>query len=372
MQRLLVATLAFVTLSLGVACSGTQETGTASATAPAGPFTTMPRGNEVRDAVFLEADQAFVAGDFVTAQRAFGTLFIIEPNYRGGVPQQAIVATCERLGVDCNLVFGRLEIMREVYYNRYGPIDSWVPAQRQDYFAILQCYERALVGDYRGAAAAGTPVIGAPDPYFADSARRCVEIADGAIAAAERQRQADAALLVWFDNQPCMNEHRTHLIAAYESDDWEAFVDIYPQYQVCAQPLEDIIDAGLLAGDPRLGIEHDIAWSDMSEIDAIMEDEAATYARVRDALARLEADPEYNRLVVEYGNLAFEEGRIENQIRSLETARDALTGNNRAGVENQIAALQTGLVAVRTQKRDVITGINRLRRDLGLDPRETP
>lgn len=373
MSRQILATIALAALGALVACSGVQEGSGSSRNAdPESPFTRMPRGNEVPDLVFLDADESFTSGDYVAAQRQFGTLFIIDPGYRGGVPEQAITATCERLGVDCNLVFGRLEIMREVYRNRYGPVDSWVPAQRRDYFAILQCYEAALTNDFAGASMAGTPVIGSPDPYFADSARRCVETADAAIAAIERQRAADAAILVWFDNQPCMDQHRRMLLDAFDADDWEAFVEIYPQYQVCAQPLSDIIDAGVLVGDPRLGLEHDVAWSDMSEIDAIMEDYSYTYESTRDALVELEADPEYNRLVVQYENLTFEEGRLENQIASLQTARDALTGNNRVGVENQISALEAGLVAVRSQKREVLGDINRLRRDLGLTPRETP
>lgn len=371
MRRVLLVAAASVIATALFACSGTQE-GNSSASSPESPFTTMPRGNEIPDLVFLDADEAFNNGDYVAAQRDFGTLFILEPNYRGGVPAQAITATCERLGVDCNLVYGRLEIMREVFYNRYGPMDSWVPAQRRDYFAIIECYERALSGDFQGASVVGSPVVGSPDPYFAQSARRCVETADTAIAAVERQRAADAALLVWFDHQPCMDQNRRMLLDAFDAEDWETFVEIYPQYQVCSQPLMDIVDAGVLAGDPRLGMEHDVAWSDMSEIDAIMEDFSYTYESVRDALVELEADPEYNRLVVEYNNLSFEEGRIQNQITSLETARDALTGNNRTGVENQIAALQTGLVGIRTQKREVMADINRLRRDLDLAPRETP
>ncbi|MCB9507041.1 MAG: hypothetical protein H6698_07305 [Myxococcales bacterium] len=351
-------------------CSGSQESA-----APSGvesPFTPMPRGNENADLVFLDADERFNAGDYFGAQREFGTLFIVAPTYRGGVPEQGLRATCERAGVDCGLVIGRLEIMREVFSNRYGNMDAWVPQQRRDYFAIVDCYERALSGDYAGAVSVGGAVTSSPDPYFASSARRCADSASASLAAIERQRQADAALLVWFDNAPCMNQTRLQLLDAFGRDDWESFVDIYPQYAVCADALNAIIDAGVLSGDPRLGMEHDVAWSDMSEIEALMEDYGATYEATRQALVELSASPDYNRMVVEWNNLGFEENRLQNQISSLQVARDALTGSNRAQVEAQLGALEEQLVQVRRQRRDVLVGVNALRRALGLQPRETP
>lgn len=362
----LLSSFAFV-----FACGGGSQGG-GSTVAPDSPFTNMPQGDENPELVFFDADGAFQQGDFVGAQRDFGTLFIIAPNHRGGVAAQGITATCERLGVNCDLVFGRLELMRAVHNNQWGPMGGWVHQQRADFGAIMQCYERALAGDYMGAASAGTPVTFAPDPTFAQSAQRCVNSANQALAAVERQRRADAALLVWFDNAPCMNTHRVELLDAFDADDWERFVNVYPQYQTCANTLDQIIDDGILAGDPRLGMEHDVAWSDMSEIDAIMEDYADTYDDTRDALVELDSDPRYNQLAAEWNNLSFEETRIENQIRSLETARDALTGGNREGVERQIAAQQQNLVDLRTRKRDIMADINARRRELGLTPRETP
>ncbi len=336
------------------------------------PFTPMPRGDEIPDLVFLDADEAFQADDFVAAQRDFGTLFIVEPNYQGTLPVDALVATCQQLGVNCDLVFGRLELMREVFNGSFGPIDSWVPQQRQDYFAILQCYERAYAADHANAVAIAGHVVNSPDPYFAGAAARCTEHAEVALAEERRRREADEALLVWYDNEPCMNENRVALLDAFDVDDWESFVGIYPQYQLCADTLMTIIDRGVLAGDPRLGLAHDVAWSDMSEIDAIMEDYEYTYEEVRDAMIELDSDPEYNALVVRWGNLDFEEQRLLNQISSLEIAANALTGGNRAGVEQQINALEQQLVTLRREKRDVMGDINRLRRRLGLDSRETP
>ncbi len=365
------ALLSILLAAAGIsACSGPQN-GDNTVTAES-PFTPMPQGDEHPDLVFFDADAAFQLGDFVEAQRQFGTLYIIAPDYRGGVPAQGITATCERVGVNCDLVFGRLELMREVIRNHWGPMHAWVPAQRQDFTAIVQCYERSLSGNYLGASQIGTPVVSAPDPYFSQSARRCVDSANTALAAVERQRQADAALLVWFDNAPCMNQHRNALLDAFDADDWELFVNAYPQYQTCAATLQQIIDDGVLAGDPRLGMEHDVAWSDMSEIDAILEDYATTYQETRTALIELDSDPEYNQLGVQWNNLTFEESRLENQIRSLETAAQALTGGNRAGVEQQIANQQQGLVEIRTQKRELMAAINARRRALGLTPRETP
>lgn len=368
MNKTLVVGIALVLVA--TACSGLQEG--SSNTERESPFTQMPTGNENVDLVFLDADEAFQNGDYVTAQRDFGTLFILAPAYRNGIPTQAITATCDRLGVDCNLVFGRLELMQAVHGNRFGHMGNWPPQQAADYNAILDCYERALHGDFVGAAQSGGPVTRSPDPTFAASAQRCAGVAEGALAAQQRQQRADSALLVWFDNQPCMDQYRVQLLDAFDVDDWETFVEVYPQYAVCADSLMGIVDDGILAGDPRLGMEHDVAWSDMSEIEAIMEDYEVTYESTRQALVELEGDPEFNRLVVEYGSLDFEENRLRNQIASLETARDALTGGNRAGVEQQIAGLSVQLADIVRAKREVMGSINSLRRDLGLSPREEP
>ncbi len=169
-----------------------------------------------------------------------------------------------------------------------------------------------------------------------------------------------------------MDQYRIQLLDAFDVDDWESFVEIYPQYAVCADAIMEIVNDGILGGDPRLGMDHDVAWSDMSEIEAIMEDYEVTYQSTRQALVELEGDPEFNRLVVEYGSLDFEENRLRNQIASLEPARDALTGGNRAGVEQQIAGLSVQLADIVRAKRDVMGNINGLRRDLGLSPREEP
>jgi hypothetical protein len=375
-SRVAFASLAIVLLS---ACGGS----TSSTRDAASPFTAMPSGNEDQDELFLAADDAFYAGDYVTAQRLFGSLFILNPAYRGGVSEEAIQATCDRLGVECDLVMGRLEIQREVFANRWGPPSTWVQAQRDDYASILACYENALMGDPHEASRRGTPVLRSPDPYFAASARRCVSHVQAEVEAAERQRRAEAeaaerqrradeALGAWFENQPCMDENRQRLLAAYTATDWEAFVTALPAYRRCAQPLQQIIDDGVLSGDPRVGVQHDIAWSDMSEIDAILEDNADTIRATRDGLVRLDQSPEYQGLLVEYDAVAFEETRLQNQIGQLQTAAANLSGNARTGVENQIANVQTELIGVRAQKREVMASINRLRREAGLEARETP
>ena len=90
------------------ACSGAWS----ETTVPDSAFTEMPTGREDAEELFLAADQAFRSGDAVSAQRLFGTLFIVAPHHRGGVAPSGIQATCDTMGVDCAYVFSRLELLR--------------------------------------------------------------------------------------------------------------------------------------------------------------------------------------------------------------------------------------------------------------------
>ena len=110
----------------------------------------------------------------------------------------------------------------------------------------------------------------------------------------------------------------------------------------------------------------------MSEVDAIMEDYFDTYREVSDALVEIEGDPEYNRLRVVWNGLVEDESRLANQIISLETARDALTGSKRSGVEQQLIDLNQQMEEIQRDKGDVLDDSNGLRRRLGLEARDTP
>lgn len=366
-------------LLMTLACGGTQSTETSTtqsqptfSTTTTGPFTGWPNGFENPDEVFQIADGYFRLGDWVSAQRDFGTLYIIAPNYGGNVPAEAITATCGSLGADCSLVFGRLDLIRDAWYGAFGPREGWVLEQERDFNALLGCYEALLLGDPNSAAILASPVTASPLPPFAQHAQRCVATADVALAAQRRQAEADAAFVVWVDNHECMETHRSTLLASFAASDWETFIDEYPNYQLCANELQNVIDSGILEGDPRVAGQYDIAWSNMSEVDLIVEDNRATYDATRDALVRLDADPQYNSLVVQWNELAFDEQRITNQIGSLESAMNSLSGPQRDAVGVQIDAQNSQLRDVRSQMREVMGGINALRRGLGLPARERP
>jgi hypothetical protein len=340
--------------------------------APTGPFTAWPSGFENPDETFQIADAEFRLGDWVSAQRDFGTLYIIAPNYGGNVPTEAITATCGSLGVDCSLVFGRLDLLRDAYYGTFGPRETWVFEQDRDFNALLGCYESMLLGDPNTAANAAAPVVTSPLPPFAQHAQRCMAAADGALAGQRQQAAMDQAFVTWVDNHSCMEGHRGTLMAAFAASDWEAFIDEYPNYQLCATELQNVIDSGILEGDPRVAGQYDEAWSNMSEIDLIVDDNRATYDATRDAIVRLDADPQYNALVVQWNELAFDEQRVLNQIASLESAQNTLQGSQRDAVGVQIDAQNSQLRDLRSELREVMGGINALRRGLGLPARERP
>lgn len=357
------------------ACSGGGSNlgggGTSTPPPATSPFTPMPTGNEFPQELFLNGDGAFQAGDFVTAQREFGSLFIVDPSFNNGVAAEAITATCERLGNDCEVLFWRLEFMQRAFYGEFGPLETWVPQQGMDFDAILACHERILLDDIDGAIAAGGPVTMSPLPPFAEAAGRCVARAEEAGMAMQQAQARDAALLTWFDNIDCMNENRRILLDAYSLGDWETFVNTYPTYDGCASPIQQIIDDGILQGDPRLGMDHDIAWSDMSEIEAIMEDNSATYEQTRDGMVAIDSDPDYNRYVVEWNELDFQEQRLLNQIDTLETTMANLDPGARGPIQGQVDALNADVRGIRDEKRRVMGAINAIRSEYGLGSRES-
>ena len=337
------------------------------------PFLTpYPNGNEDAENLFIYADTAWRGGDAVTAQRAFGTLYIVAPSYGNGVAQSALAQTCGVIGNDCMLLFARLDFLRDAFYDTWGRRSTWVPQQETDFRSIVACYDRALIGDYQGALAAGAPVANAPLPGFAAAAQRCMAAADQGMVAVVRAQQVDQAARVWREHRPCMLAERRALMDAWAISDWDRFVDVWPQYQLCASELQRVIDSGLLEGHAELGGEVDMAWTDMSEIDLIMDDNREVYERTRDGLIALDADPQFNRLVVEWNQLAWEANRIDDQIRSVELARDAVTGDQRRSVETQLEALQSSQRDTRRRMREVMGEINAMRTSRGLEAREQP
>lgn len=359
------------------ACSGGSSNhdgngaGGGGVIAPVSPFTPMPTGSEFPQELFLNGDAAFNAGDFVTAQREFGSLFIVDPAFNNGVAGEAITATCERLGNDCEVLFWRLEFMQRAFYGEFGALETWVPQQGVDFDAILACHERILLGDIDGAIAAAGPVTMSPLQAFADAAGRCAARAEEAGMAMQQAQARDAALLTWFDNIDCMNENRRILLDAYSLGDWEMFVNTYPTYDACASPMQQIIDDEILMGDPRVGMDHDIAWSDMSEIEAIMEDNRATYEQTRDGMVAIDSDADYNRYVVEWNELDFQEQRLLNQIATLETTMANLDPGARGPIQGQVDALNADIRGVRDEKRRVMGAINAIRGEYGLSPRDS-
>jgi len=376
-----IGILSIFAIAALAACASTQSSQAVQVNTPPPPppepqiapfLNAMPHGSEDPDEVFFYADGAFHAGNFAISHRDFSLLYVLAPGFQGGVPAQALAITCVNLGINCELSFARLDLQRSAFGGQFGPMSAWVPQQSNDFRSIIACYDRVLIGDFPGAVSAGQPVVGAPLPEFSSAASRCVDYANSQLAASQQQQVIDAALLVWFDNYPCMNEHRTTLLDAYNAGDWEAFVGAYPQYQRCAAPLQEIIDNQTLEGNSALGMEHDIAWTNMDEIAFILDDHRAEFNDVNAALTALDNDPEYDRRLVEWNQLTFEETRILNQISSTEGVLENLSGGARAPVEAQIQTQQAQLRDVRNRQRETLGAINAVRAAHGLPPRDRP
>lgn len=352
------------------ACGGAQPT--TALPAFDSPFTELPSGDEDPETVFLAADAAFRAGDMVSAQRLFGTLFIVAPQHRGGVAPSAVQATCDTMGVDCAYVFSRLELLRDAHYGRFGDRGLWVARQRHDFADLTNCYEAAMMGDYPRAVEIGAPLRSAPDPVFAYHADNCATRAGNALAFFEQQRRTDAALIVWQQHVPCMDQSRVALLEAARNDDWETFLGFLPGYRECASPLQSIIDSAVLEGDPRLGLEHDLVWSNMSEIDAVLEDHGDDLDRTQSGLAELATRSDYAELVDEWWQQNDAEQQLLAQRGDFERAASVLQGSAREGALAQARAIDEELRAVQSDKADVMRRINRIRTRLGLSELETP
>jgi hypothetical protein len=147
---------------------------------------------------------------------------------------------------------------------------------------------------------------------------------------------------------------------------------VLPAYQACAQPLTAIIDSGVLANHPVLGNEHDVAFSNMSEVDLIVYDNQATVDQVRASLAALQQNPDYANGLLELDVLNQEEARLRTDMQPLETALTALTGSARTPLEQRLALSQSQLQVVTTRRVQVVDMLNAIRASAGLGTLASP
>jgi len=356
---------------------GSSNSGTTNATVTTTPqaapyLTPWPERGIAPDAVFVVADGAFQAGDMVTAHREFGVLYILAPGYGGGIPSSALTQTCANLNLDCAANMARLDFMGEAWRDTFGPRAGWHPQQEQDYEAIRTCFDRTLTGDFQSAIAAATPVTTAPFEPFRMRAIQCLESANAGLAEQRRREEADRALVAFYDNFPCFEERLGPLVQASGAEDWDAFVAMLPAFETCAGPIRQIIDDGILEGDERVGFDHDYAWSELSSLDTILMDNGAVIEATRQNTVTLRSNPMYQQYRVEFDQLAFEEQRLLNQIAPIEQAAATLEGPARQPIDAQIASMMAEVEAVRARMAEVMAGINGLRAELGMAPRQYP
>lgn len=359
--------------ALTVGCGGSQGSGpaVADATGPAGQAV-MPREARDPDRLFQEANFAFQNGNVLEAQRLLGEISITSPTWGGGVVDQALSDTCARLGNDCDLVRERLGFIRAAWFGQHGgPRGGWVPQQEEAYNRIVACYDHLLVEDWNAALAAGGPVTTAPLPAYAQQAQRCVERAQRVLSDRERQQRADAALQEWHANYPCMDAYRRELLIAYSAEDWEDFVNTYPQYEVCAQEIARIVDSGLLDGDSRLGLQHDLAFTHLSEIEIILEDHHDIIVQTRRGLVQVQSDPAYAARINDLAALDAQIAEIEVRLRSLQSAVDAVTGAEAEQLRSTLSAMQQGRDALVARRAQLVGELNAIRAAAGLPPRES-
>jgi hypothetical protein len=76
------------------------------------PQAELPRGSVDLEEEWDRADRAFDSGEYSEAQQSFGLVYLVEPNYRSGQVQSALILTCRYIGNDCTLVMGRLDALR--------------------------------------------------------------------------------------------------------------------------------------------------------------------------------------------------------------------------------------------------------------------
>lgn len=370
--RLLPLLLAGGALFL-LACggSGTSDR-TAGASASMAGQAEMPTQARNPDLIFEQADRAFQSGDYARAQLLFGELFIVAPRYRGNLPTEALQATCRRLENDCDWVMPRIVFVQAAFEGRFnGPRSRWVAEQERDYMRIKECYDRAIMGDYRGAVEVGTPVTRAPFPPFAQAAQDCVSRAGRIVQERERRERADQALQAWHANYPCMDTYRRQLLVAADDEDWETFAQAYPQYETCARIIQSIVDDGVLAGDNRLGMQHDLAWTQLDEIAFLLEDHGAEIENARQGALFVQSDRAYNERLAEYRSIAGQISEMDNRLRSLHSAMGAVGPAERAALEGQISSMERARASLVARREQLVDELNAMRARAGLNPRSS-
>lgn len=352
-----------------VGCSAPQSTPTPPPAlyVATGNFTGVPSGTENQDQVFFAADAAMQSGRFVDAQRDFGTLYLLNPAYGNGIPQAALTQTCTYIGNDCNLLFARLHFIRDALFDQFGPMSGWPPAQSQDFDSILTCYEYALAQNWSTALATGQFIAqSSPLPGFQAAAAGCVNPAQQALAAQQQQAALGAAMQQWDQLYPCMNQQRQTLLNAAGAADWTSFLDAFPAYEQCATPLQQLIDSGVLENNPILGNDYDMAYSNMSEVEAIMFDNEAAIEQTRAANTALASNEQYGALEMELELLQSEESRIRTEMGPLEASLEALSGSAAVPLQQRLTLLQSQLDGVLARRQQVLSEMATMRAAVGL------
>lgn len=356
------------------ACGGAQSSSSASQGSSQGSGVAaragqaqMPPASGDPEQLFQQASSAWQAGDFASAHRLFGKLYIAVPSYRNGVAAQALNDTCDRLNQDCRLVMIRLDIMKDAFAGRLGgAMNTWVPQQRQAFDDIISCYDHAILGEFQQALPIGARWVSAPIPQFAQAAALCLESAQSAQSAAERYARATSAIEPFDTNFSCISEHRATLMTQYAGGDWEGFVETHSQFEPCAAVLRDILDSGVLEGDPRVAERYDLAWTWLSEIDVIIDDNWDVFEATLQGSLTLRGDAEYNYLQEELTRLQGEKAGIEEQIDSLQVARAHLVGADREQVDGTLRALQSQHESMRRRIHEVQVRQDEIRTQYGL------
>ena len=371
--RSLVTLCGVVLLAQLVACGGAQSGSGPTVADEQGPAgqAVMPRQAREPDALFADANRAFQQGEVAEAPRYLGEILIVAPNWNTSVVNQGMDDTCSRLGQDCGLVRERLSFISDAWFGRHGgPRGGWVPQQEEAYQRIVRCYDHLIVGDHSAAISAGGPVTGAPLPVYASAAQRCVGQAESVLRERERRERADAALQEWHANYPCMDAYRRELLLAYGDEDWETFVDTYPQFEACARPIQGIIDDGILEGDNRLGLQHDLAFTHLSEVEMILEDYRGEIERTRRGLVEIQSDPGYAGRINEIAAVDGQLRQMDAQINSLGAALQAVTGPEAQQLEGSLRSLEQARGALAGRRDQLVDELNQIRQRAGLPPRD--
>lgn len=317
-------------------------------------------------------DAAFQSGNAATAQIHFGSVYLADPSFGNGQVVAALNETCRILQNDCILVMGRLDALRIVYSQQYGPRANWVDQQSTDYDSVLQCYDDALAGSFDSAYAAGYGVVNAPLPEFAGLARVCLDRVQLIQAQLQAREMWTRASSDWDSNHPAFEGSAGALRFAIDNDDWDAIVDFYPTYKISEEVIGPIVDSGALAQDPERGPAVAAAAETISVVREWEEDSFSEYEAMRNAINDLERDPGYNTALIEYERAYAPVPGLRDEIATLEVAASATSGAERASIDRRIEVKEGEIREIRRDLRRAMVPINELRTQAGLPPRDAP